>query len=66
MRELDYALASGRYVGIPDNEEDFDFPTRFSELTAELEAQMQEEAQLNQVICKNLAKIKVTMEVKHE
>jgi type I restriction enzyme M protein len=59
VKELDYVLTPGRYVGLPDEEDDFDFKERFTALQAELAAQMQEEAELNKMIVENLAKIKV-------
>ncbi len=59
VAELDYVLTPGRYVGLPDEEDDFDFPERFTALKAEFEAQLQEEAVLNQAILENLARIKL-------
>jgi type I restriction enzyme M protein len=59
VAELDYVLTPGRYVGLPDDEDDFDFNERFTTLKAELEAQLQEEAQLNEIIATNLLKIKI-------
>ena len=43
-------------MGLPDEEDDFDFGARFAELKAEFEAQMSEERQLNKRIAKNLEK----------
>ena len=57
MRELDYVLTPGRYVGLPEEEDDFDFGERFAALQAEFAAQLEEEAQLNVVIQENLARV---------
>ena len=59
IAELDYVLTPGRYVGLPDEEDDFDFTERFTALKAEFEAQLKEEAALNKAIAKNLAKVKL-------
>ncbi|EMY71514.1 type I restriction-modification system subunit M [Leptospira vanthielii] len=59
VRELDYVLTPGRYVGLPDEEDDFDFKERFTSLKSEFEAQLVEEARLNALILENLAKVKV-------
>jgi len=59
VKELDYVLTPGRYVGLPDDEDDFDFKERFSQLKAEFEAQLTEEAKLNALIAENLAKVKI-------
>ncbi|RJP31418.1 MAG: SAM-dependent DNA methyltransferase [Candidatus Omnitrophota bacterium] len=58
VRELDYVLTPGRYVGLPDEEDDFDFKERFTKLKAEWEEQLQEETRLNALIHENLSKIK--------
>jgi type I restriction enzyme M protein len=57
VAELDYVLTPGRYVGLPDEEDDFDFTERFTSLKAELEAQLLEEATLNQAIAENLVRV---------
>ena len=52
-------LTPGRYVGLPDDEDDFDFKERFTELKIELENQIKEESRLNEIIESNLSKIKI-------
>ena len=58
IAKLDYVLTPGRYVGLEDVEEDFDFKKRFAELTQEFESQLVEEAELNLRIQRNLRKVK--------
>ena len=58
VAELDYVLTPGRYVGLPDEEDDFNFNERFTALKAELEELLKEEARLNKIISANLSKIK--------
>ena len=62
---LDYVLTPGRYVGLPDDEDDFDFDERFSKLTAELKEEMLEEERLNSLILENLSKVIILDENKN-
>jgi len=62
VRELDYVLTPGRYVGLPDDEDDFDFNERFSKLRTEFEKQLKEEECLNKLILENLLKIEIRKE----
>ncbi len=57
VKELDYVLSPGRYVGLAEVEDDFDFGERFAELKAEFEGQIKEEAKLNRRILENLGKV---------
>ncbi len=57
IRAKDYVLTPGRYIGLPDDEDDFDFAERFSKLKAEFDEQMKEEARLNELIRDNLSRI---------
>jgi len=59
VRELDYVLTPGRYVGLPDNEDDFDFKERFTNLKKEFKEQLKEGVKLNSQILENLSKIKM-------
>ena len=59
MRELDYLLTPGRYVGLPEDEDDFNFNERFGKLKAEFEEQLKEEARLNALIAENLGKVEL-------
>jgi len=58
IRNMDYVLTPGRYIGLPDDEDDFNFSERFNKLQAELEEQMSKEIHLNERIRLNLSKIK--------
>lgn len=59
VQELDYVLTPGRYVGLAEEEDDFDFEERFTRLRAEFEEQLKEEERLNKVIRDNLDKIRI-------
>ncbi len=59
VAELDYVLTPRRYVGLPEEDDNFDFAERFEALKTEFEKQLIEEAQLNKLIAENLAKIRI-------
>ncbi len=59
IKELDYVLSPGRYVGLAEVEDDFDFAEKFSALKAEFEEQLREEKKLNKRIQENLNKINI-------
>lgn len=62
VKELGYVLTPGRYVGLEEVDDEFDFKERFTSLTSELMAQMDEEKPLNARITQNLQNIKTSLE----
>ena len=57
IEKNNFVLTPGRYVGIPEKEDDFDFEERMDKLTSELSEQMEKEKELNEEIKNNLEKI---------
>lgn len=59
VARLDYVLTPGRYVGLEETEDEFDFKERFSELQDEFKSQLKEEETLNNRILANLTKVEL-------
>lgn len=62
IRKHNYVLTPGRYVGIPDEEDDgIPFEERMAALTTELKSQMQESEVLDREMTIQLAKIGIEL-----
>ena len=62
IADNDYSLTPGRYVGIPDEEDDgIPFEDKMADLSATLKEQMEKEVQLNQEIKKQLSEIGISL-----
>lgn len=58
VKDMDYTLTPVRYVGLEDNDDEFDFKERFISLQNELIEQIHQGKILDEIILKNLAEIK--------
>jgi len=62
IQKHSHVLTPGRYVGIPDEEDDgIPFEDKMQSLTVSLKEQMDKEAELNQEITTQLSKIGFTL-----
>ena len=57
IKELGYVLTPGRYVGLPDDEDDINFPEKIKSLKDELIQQISQEDELNKKLIKALENI---------
>ena len=62
VREKDYILTPGRYVGLPEEEDDFDFEERFTSLRNQLMKQIAEEDRINAKIKESLSLLQIQKE----
>lgn len=59
VRALNYVVSPGRFVGLPDDEDNFDFEERLTSLKSELVKQLKEEASLNEILLSSISKLKI-------
>ncbi|MEK7570906.1 MAG: class I SAM-dependent DNA methyltransferase [Patescibacteria group bacterium] len=59
VKKLDYVLTPGRYVGLPDEDEEINFEEKLGQLRSALNDQINEENILNKEILDKLTKIKI-------
>ncbi|GAB6158816.1 class I SAM-dependent DNA methyltransferase [Desulfotomaculum varum] len=59
IREKDYVLTPGRYIGLPEEEDEFNFEERVAALTKELKEQMEQAVELDRVIAQRLKTVGV-------
>ena len=57
VKAKDYVLTPGRYVGLTEEDDDFDFAERFASLQKEFAEQLEEEKRLNAAILESLEKV---------
>jgi len=62
VREKDYILSPGRYVGFTDIDDDYDFQERFTNLQADLAEQIVEGNHLDALILENFKKLEISNE----
>ncbi len=59
VEKLNFVLTPGRFVGLADEEDDFNFEEKFTSLKSELEEQMRQEEELNKSIIENILKLDI-------
>jgi type I restriction enzyme M protein len=61
VTKMDYVLTPGRYIGLADADDDFNYDERIKTLTTDLEMQMIKSKKLDQMIIENLKKIGIEL-----
>lgn len=59
VRDYNYVLTPGKYVGLPDEYEEVDLIEQIVNLKSELESQLQVESELNEKLLSSLIKLKI-------